>query len=176
MRRRWWSGRCGTDCRMTIGTDCFRQLAAGARCGEAAPAQTGGRRGQSYIHPHRAERRIPDGGGCPASTISVGLLPHRLPCLMMLPKILRRPAPLLRAEPAAFCQSLASGAVRKLSVSRALGWRASYPSSSLRASSASSSLTRASAASLLSRSASLPSRSCSKVGMCSPVSGSCHRS
>ena len=57
------------------------------------PPQAGGRRGQSHIHPHRAERRIPDGGGCPASTISVGLLPHTLPCLMMLPKFYggRRP-------------------------------------------------------------------------------------
>ena len=32
-RRRWWSGRCGTD--------CFGHLKAGAHCGEAAPAPVG---------------------------------------------------------------------------------------------------------------------------------------
>ena len=26
VRRRWWSGRCGTDCWMTSDTDCFGDL------------------------------------------------------------------------------------------------------------------------------------------------------
>ena len=44
VRRRWWSGRCGTDCWMTSDTDCFQRFAAGGHCGEAAPAPVGGRR------------------------------------------------------------------------------------------------------------------------------------
>ena len=39
------------------------RLAAGAHRREAAPPQAGGRRQQPHIHPQRAERRLPDGGG-----------------------------------------------------------------------------------------------------------------
>ena len=41
VRRRWWSGLCGTDCWMTSDTDCFGDLQR--HCGEGAPHQAGRR-------------------------------------------------------------------------------------------------------------------------------------